>query len=144
MNDTFTAPDGMKNYLLADTRQPLAAYATPAMQEAFVARFQRDGFAAPLQWYRATTENVHWAVEQKIPEARFKVAVPALYVGCTRDNVCLPALNQRAVDAGLLPNLMVRELESSHWCPFEKPDELGEVVLEFLGKNFGGGAKGML
>ena len=143
MNDTFATEDGMKDYLLADTRRELAPYATPQMQEEFVARFRRDGFAAPLQWYRAVKENVQWEVERKVPEERFKVTVPALYVGCTHDNVCLPAFIHGAVGKGLLPDLMIRELDSSHWCPFEKPKELGEVVLEYLGANFGGG-KGML
>jgi soluble epoxide hydrolase / lipid-phosphate phosphatase len=138
MKDTFATEDGMKNYLLADTRQELAAYATPEMQREFVARFQRDGFAAPLQWYRAVTENVHWGVEQKIPGQRLKVTVPALFVACTHDNVCLPVLIQQSVQAGLLPDLVVRELDSSHWSPFEKPEELGAVVREWLDGNFGG------
>lgn len=69
----------MCNYLLSDTRRELDDYATPEIQREFVARFQRDGFAAPLQWYRACAANVHWAVEQRIPEERFKVTVPALF-----------------------------------------------------------------
>lgn len=127
----------MRNYLLADTRQELDDYATPEMQRDFVAMFQRDGFAAPLQWYRASAGNVHWAVEQRIPEERFKVTVPALFVGCTHDNVCLPVLNQAAVERGLLPDLVVRELDSSHWCPLEKPAELGVAVREWLDGKFG-------
>jgi soluble epoxide hydrolase/lipid-phosphate phosphatase len=139
MKETFTTEDGMRNYLLLDTRQELAEYATLKMQEGFVSRFQRDGFEAPLQWYRATKENVHWGVEQMIPEERFRVTVPALFVGCSHDNVCLSALIHRSVQAGLLPDLMIRELDSSHWCPFEKPKELGEIVLEYLDGKFGAG-----
>jgi soluble epoxide hydrolase / lipid-phosphate phosphatase len=139
MKDTFTTEDGMKNYLLSDTKQELADYATPKMQEDFVKRFERDGFAAPLQWYRALKENVHWEVEQKIPQERFKVTVPALFVGCDHDNVCLTALIYQSVKAGLLPDLMIRELDCSHWVPFEKPKELGEVVMEYLGAKFGDG-----
>jgi soluble epoxide hydrolase/lipid-phosphate phosphatase len=138
MKDTFTTEDGMRNYLLADKRQELAEYATPEMQREFVERFRRDGFEAPLQWYRAVKENVQWGVEQTIPEERFKVTVPALFVGCTHDNVCLPALIYRSVQAGLLPDLMIRELDSSHWVPFEKPKELGGVVMEYLNDKFGG------
>jgi len=137
MRDTFATEDGMRNYLLSDTRRELDDYATPEMQREFVARFQRDGFAAPLQWYRACAGNVHWAVEQRIPEERFKVTVPALFVGCTHDNVCLPVFNQTAVERGWLPDLVVRELDSSHWCPYEKPEELGAAVREWLDRKFG-------
>ena len=41
-----------------------------------------------------------------------------------------------AVQAGLVKEeqMTVKELHSGHWCPYEKPEEVASIVLEWLKK----------
>ena len=114
MLDTLCTPDGMKNYLLANTKDPTAAYATPEMRRAFVVRMARDGFTAPSCWYTATLENRNYPVEKDLPPERQVVTVPTLFVCCLHDNVCHPAFTKVGEQLGLLPNLEVAAIDSSH------------------------------
>ena len=57
-----------------------------------------------------------------------------LYVGCTKDEVCPPAL--AAASAPLLPDLTTASIDAAHWVQYEKPTELAEEVSKFLREKF--------
>lgn len=77
---------------------------------------QRDGFTGPLNWYHASVGNHHWNSEKDVPPERYRLTIPVLFIGCTKDPVCLTQYIYLAQKAGLLPDLTVDEIESGHWC----------------------------
>ncbi|KAI1631419.1 epoxide hydrolase-like protein [Biscogniauxia mediterranea] len=108
----------------------------PGARDAFVARFRRDGFAAPLCYYRAVSENVQSEAARRVPAENHVVRVPALYIICSQDAVCRPESSAAAKKAGLLPDIEEATIDSGHWSPYEKPDEIAELMNSFLERRF--------
>jgi pimeloyl-ACP methyl ester carboxylesterase len=133
MKQMFCAYGAMRSFILSDKTVSLHPYAQdPAFRDAFVSRYRRDGFEAPVQWYISLKDGVQFEVEKDIKPEVLKVELPVLFIGCTGDPVCLTSSINPARDAGLLPDLTVKLLECGHWCPYEKPKEVGESIAEFL------------
>ena len=131
MKQMFCAYGALRSYLLADKTVSLHQYAqNPAFRDAFITRFRRDGFEGPLQWYVAAKDN--WEVEKDIQPQTLKIDLPVLYISSTGDAVCPGSGINPTRDAGLLPNLTIREIDCGHWCPYEKPNEVGEIIADFL------------
>jgi soluble epoxide hydrolase / lipid-phosphate phosphatase len=134
--ETMCAKDGITNWLKQDKKGPVQAYATDTMKEDFIARYSRDGFTAPLCYYRAIIEGVFYEEEQKMPAERFKVMVPYLFVAGNRDIICRPDMIEQAKGLGLTPNLTVEEIDAGHWSMLAKPKEVGDALVRWLGNNF--------
>jgi pimeloyl-ACP methyl ester carboxylesterase len=134
--DTMCSKDGAKNFLLEDKKLPVQAYATEKMRKDFIARLSRDGFRAPLCYYRASVEGIHYEAEKDLPADRYVVNVPYLFLGAAKDVVCLTARIEEPKQAGLLPQLTVEEVDAGHWCMLAKPKEVGDIFLKWLGANF--------
>jgi len=130
--NTLCARDGIKNWLEQDKKGPVQPYATDAMRNDFITRMSRDGFAAPLSYYRATVEGIFFEEEKHLPADRYIVKVPYLFVAGTQDAVCLAKAIERSKQAGLTPKLTVEELDVGHWSMLAKPKEVGEIVVKWL------------
>jgi pimeloyl-ACP methyl ester carboxylesterase len=56
-----------------------------------------------------------------------------LFVGISaEDAVCKPELIDAAKQQGLVPHLEEVTVESAHWSPMEKPDEIAWHIRNFL------------
>ena len=133
MEAMFCTRDAMREFIEADKRVPLKPYAQDkALHDRFVNRMRRDGFEAPAQWYFAMKDNFQIAVEKELDPTSLKVTVPVLFIGCDGDAVCKTDMINGPRDAGLLPDLTVKELHSGHWCPMEVPDDVGNTMVEWL------------
>lgn len=141
MRDLLCTRGALREYLLADKRVSVKAYARDGkVKEEWTLSKKKGGFSGPLCWYKAMAHNHHYVAERAIPEERFKVRVPMLYIGAAQDAVNLPAMMDKPAKQGLLPDLTKRQLESGHWLPMEKPKEVEEVLREWLGRFQGNGA----
>ncbi|KIX08796.1 uncharacterized protein Z518_03453 [Rhinocladiella mackenziei CBS 650.93] len=137
MKKMFCVRGAMKNFLLNDKQVPLKAYAMdPKWKNDFMERFTRDGFEAPTCWYKSYRNNIQWESERSIPNERYVIQLPVLFIGCTGDAVCRSDLIQIPKNAGLLPDLEIQEIESGHWCAMEKPNEVAKHVRSFVTKRF--------
>lgn len=108
-------------------------YATPALKQAFVERFQRDGFEGPTCWYKSHVFNHQ---DDEPNPANAVINVPSLFVGYTQDVVCLKEAILPVQAAGLLPQLTNVTLEGGHWGLLEDPKAFGNTITEWLGKNY--------
>ena len=109
----------------------------PAFKKAFVDRMRRDGFEAPVCWYKSMTTNVQIESEAKLPDDRNVVNVPALYFGGTGDFVCRPEIMAESIQKGLLPHLEhAGMIEAGHWTPYEAPNEVVSKMEAWLKKNY--------
>lgn len=134
--DIFCKEDGLKEYLLEDRKQEVLPYATAEMREAFVKRMNKDGFEAPLLWYKAVLEGVHLEAEKKVLNETSVVKVPTLFIAATKDLLGLSAAIEQPVQLGLLPDLTTEEIDAGHWCMLAKPQEVGEALLKWLKSRF--------
>ncbi|KAI0895493.1 alpha/beta-hydrolase [Annulohypoxylon nitens] len=122
-----------------DRNVELRGYAQdPAFRKRFMDRFERDGFEAPLCYYKALHSTAEFNTTKDLDKDRFKVRVPVFYIGCTQDAVCRPEMSTPAKDGGFLPDWEEATIDSAHWVPFEKPAEVAELITSFVGKRFSG------
>lgn len=138
MKRFFCAPDAMRQQLTSNDPDPeLRLYAQdPKFRQDFIDRMRRDGFDAPQCWYRAFIEQQHLC-DKELPESRDKLNVPVLYIGGKEDATCRSEAIYPAIQAGLLPHLDQRPLlDTSHWTPYEKPEEIADLFKEWLSKNY--------
>ncbi|KAI1204943.1 alpha/beta-hydrolase [Annulohypoxylon truncatum] len=120
-----------------DRKVELRGYAQdPAFRQRFLERFQRDGFEAPLCYYKAMYSGVNSDSIKDLDKDRLIVRVPTYYIACTRDPVCRPELSIPAKQGGFLPDWEETIVDSGHWVPFEKPEEVAELMSSFLQKRF--------
>lgn len=83
--------------------------------------------------YRAHEANVNGTVEKDIPKERVVVKVPFLYISQDEDQVCIGKDISRPKEAGLLLDLVWKEIKNcGHWAPLEKPEEVTSLIKEWL------------
>ena len=135
---TFFATYGNTRKLLqtmSSSELPLKPYArAPGFKEAFINRMKRDGFEAPQCWYKVTARNVNSAEEKGFTKEELTIKVPCLYIGATEDAVC--RTDQMELVKELVPDLTQKVVETNHWMTFEKPEEVGGLMRDWLQKRF--------
>lgn len=98
--------------------------------EHYVDEFSRNGFTAPLNWYRCFDRN--WELTEETPAAT--IAVPALFVGGGADPTLAytPRHRVREVVSGEYREVMVAG--AGHWLQQERPREVNQILLDFLSR----------
>jgi pimeloyl-ACP methyl ester carboxylesterase len=95
----------------------------------YVETFTRTGFTGGLNWYRNLDRN--WETTPALDGAR--IEVPSLMVTAEYDPVLRPELAEAM--RPLVPDLEIRMIPGcGHWTPHEKPEELSQIVLDWLGR----------
>ncbi|GGM88057.1 epoxide hydrolase [Lentzea pudingi] len=116
---------GMAFIELAHAETPLG---DPVMSEdelaVFVSAFETSGFTGSLNWYRNLDRNWHL-----LADVDPVVHQPALMVYGDRDVIA-----RSANLAEFVPGVEVTSLDAGHWIQQEKPDELNQAILEWLGR----------
>ena len=94
----------------------------------YVEEFTRNGFTAPLKWYRCFDRN--WELTATTPAAT--IAVPALFVGGADDPTLAytPRHRVREVVSGEYHEVLIDG--AGHWLPQERPDEVNAELVKFL------------
>ncbi|KAF8586073.1 alpha/beta-hydrolase [Ramaria rubella] len=124
------APEGeLEKWLLADRKAPVGSWAPD--QDRHNKVFRAGGWFAPTNWYRSAIRDVIFEDDKTVPKERYKITHPVLQILCLRDLICLPVIG-RANTAAWCTNAVIRELDTSHWPMFEKPDELNAAMDEFV------------
>lgn len=96
----------------------------------YVDEFTRNGFTAPLNWYRCF--DLNWELTATTPAAT--IAVPSLFVGGAADPTLAYTPRHRVHDvvSGDYAEVMIDD--AGHWLMEQKPDEVNKVLLEFLSR----------
>lgn len=136
--ELWCARGKLQKWLLEEKKEvELLSYAQdPELRRTFIERFQRDGFEAPLCYYKASNSNVQYDSDKVLGHDSLTVQVPLLYISCTHDPICRGEFMAPAKEKGFLPDLEEATIESRHWSPFEKPDEIVELIGSFLKRRF--------
>lgn len=136
MKDVLCVEGGIEGWLedSAKASAEVLPYAQePEFRKEWIGRLKRDGWTAPLNWYKAVTRDVSIDDEIKAVETgRNILDVPYLFVGATRDPLAPTAAVQGLQAQNLVKDVTVRNVEAGHWCMLEKPDEVGSAILTWL------------
>ncbi|KAM3421846.1 Bifunctional epoxide hydrolase 2 [Cercospora zeina] len=136
MKKLFCAHGAIRDFITEGrTDVPLKPYAKDKkLHDEWIAQKKATGTTSQCAWYRATNENYQLETEKTLDG---KVHTPYLFIGCDGDAVCRTDNIERGKQLGLVPEdkLTMRELHSGHWCPYEVPDQVAEVILEWLRAN---------
>ena len=148
MREMFCTPDAMREYVTGTGRYEGYTVAMKQypngerLKERFIQRMQKDGLEAPVCYYHSLKENTMLEDERKLCEKAGKegdlrrIEVPLLYIGQTGDWVCRTDLMSDAKEEGLVDDLEEKVVQAGHWCLYEKGEEIGEVIAEWLGRRF--------
>lgn len=138
LRDIFCTRGAVREYLEADRRVELREYAREGngWREEYMARMGECGFAAPFNWYKVYVLNLNWEKERHIRGERLTIRAPTLFIACSRDDICLPSFIEPPRQAGLLPELEIRQIDSTHWCTMEKPAEVAQALYSWLGERW--------
>jgi len=109
---------------------PRPALLTRDEMATFVESFQRTGFTGAINWYRNFTRN--WQRSEDLDQ---QVRVPGLMVMAEKDAV-LPPSAADGMEAYVpdLEKALIRN--SGHWTQQEKPDDVNQVILDWLDRRF--------
>jgi pimeloyl-ACP methyl ester carboxylesterase len=94
----------------------------------YITEFTRTGFTGGLNWYRNLDRN--WEILADPPAAT--IAVPAMFIAGTEDPVLGFMRHDRAAEVvtGRYREVLIDG--AGHWLQQERPDQINEVVLDFL------------
>ncbi|WP_233888524.1 alpha/beta fold hydrolase [Paraburkholderia flagellata] len=106
------------------------AWLSEADLQYFVGRFERSGFRGPINWDRNIDRN--WALTSFLDGAR--IVQPTLFLAGEFDGVVKMAAKDYDALESNVPNLWKKHLipKAGHWVQQERPNEVNEVILNFL------------
>ncbi|THH28932.1 hypothetical protein EUX98_g5256 [Antrodiella citrinella] len=141
IKDDFALPGVLKKSLLSEFRAPLGDFMTKEEQRIFIDTFRKNGFAAPLCYYKIMTTNGRNSDDAKIPESRRlpPLSSPLFFGASLRDPICVPALGKAAMAKLPDHDVTIKDIDGDHWL-LESP-ETAEVVKHELHAWFEGKVK---
>jgi pimeloyl-ACP methyl ester carboxylesterase len=106
----------------------LQNWLTPQEADRYITEFTRTGFTGGLNWYRNLDRN--WEILAD-PPAR-TIDVPAMFIGGSADLVLSFMRADRATEVvtGRYREVLIDG--AGHWLQQERPDQVNELLLEFL------------
>ncbi|TKA74572.1 hypothetical protein B0A55_06306 [Friedmanniomyces simplex] len=131
----FCTPNAMRDFIAASrTDVPLRPYAQDhKLKREWMAGLPTAAdWEATLCWYRAFVDGVQSEADTSIPVERYRLELPVLTIMCEADWVNPPKTLEAPKQAGLLPDLREAVLPCGHWCPYEAPEELSRMIVEFV------------
>ncbi|KUM62032.1 hypothetical protein ACN42_g5065 [Penicillium freii] len=94
--------------------------------EFYTNEFARHGIHGPLNWYR--TRDVNYGDELAILDR--EIQIPTLFIQALRDQALPPQLGKSM--AKQFPRLTLKQVNTSHWALWEKPEEFNEIIGTWL------------
>jgi pimeloyl-ACP methyl ester carboxylesterase len=96
--------------------------------DCYVDEFSRNGFTAPLNWYRCF--DLNWELTATTRAAT--IAVPSLFIGGAADPTLAytPRHRVREVVSGDYREVMIDG--AGHWLPEQRPAEVNALLIDFL------------
>ncbi|HEX4710420.1 alpha/beta hydrolase [Phenylobacterium sp.] len=125
---TFAFKELLQRWDASDTGSQLL---TPEELAAFVESFRRTGFTGGINWYRNFTRN--WERSEGLPVRIDRL--PCLMITAEKDAVLTPAMAEGM--PGMIGDLEMHMIHGSgHWTQQEKPEEVNQLILDWLDRRF--------
>jgi pimeloyl-ACP methyl ester carboxylesterase len=124
---------GLPSYLALAQFNPATderQFLSPEDLAVYVQMFGRSGFRGGINWYRNFSRN--WRDSAHLVD---RIDLPSLMIMAEQDAVLPPSMadNMSKYCSDLEKTLV---LGSGHWTQQEKPDEVNDILLDWLGRRF--------
>lgn len=93
----------------------------------YVKEYSKHGIHPTLNWYRQRYTN--WQEDQSLLDKKV-IKQPVLFIQATYDSVLKPEMS-KSMDA-LIPNLTRGEVAATHWALTQKPDQVNQIIRQWL------------
>ncbi|KAF2213522.1 hypothetical protein CERZMDRAFT_39496 [Cercospora zeae-maydis SCOH1-5] len=130
----YSTKGALQSFLEDDKKSAVRDYdvAGRDLKSEWLARMENNGFEGPLCWYKAIVRGITPAVESELDRDRLVVKVPALFVGASKDAICLIDAIRAPWVEGFLPDLQIKQLETFHRPMLERPEDLALSIKHWL------------
>lgn len=99
--------------------------------DALKANFLSNGLKSPLMWYVSEVAGVNREDILNIPAEALRLNVPVLYVGASKDVICLESATVEQMGK-YAETLQTASLPAGHWLQVEQADELNKILGDWL------------
>jgi len=96
-----------------------------------IEELKKNGFASPLNWYKAFVYKLTPKDDAEIPKEKYQVAKPVFYAACLKDAACVAAIGKH-ITAENCPNATVVEYDVGHWVTHEATDKLNKDLQNWV------------
>jgi len=93
----------------------------------YVKEYAKHGIHPTLNWYRQRRTN--WEEDQGLLDKKV-IKQPVLFIQATYDSVLKPEMS-KSMDA-LIPNLTRGEVAATHWALTQKPEDVNQIIKQWL------------
>ncbi|KAI8073102.1 Alpha/Beta hydrolase protein [Gongronella butleri] len=119
------------NLVAGRTELPLSSAIAPKVLDYYVEMVEKYGSRGGLNWYKQTENNYKQCKELVGKE----VTQPALMVAATGDRALPPSMTD-GIEA-FVPKVEKHVVDGAgHWILWEKPDEVNELLKQWLAKTY--------
>lgn len=110
----------------------LPSFLTPGDLEYYTSQFTKSGFFGPVSWYRNMDRNSEDLAFLKNAQVR----QPSVFIAGEKDGVVEMYRDSYDRLESTMPNLTAKTLipGAGHWVQQERPDEVNELLGEFISK----------
>lgn len=114
--------------IIAKGNPPGELFIPEDVMQYFVDTFTATGFTGGLNWYRNAMQSFG-----AISKTSGELNMPCLYIGAEHDVVLPPSSSDGMED--FIDDLEKKTIaDSGHWTQQEKPDEVNEILIDWLGR----------
>ncbi|KAL1690843.1 Alpha/Beta hydrolase protein [Schizophyllum commune] len=130
---THMTPVGAADVFLTEGRQHGAGdYVAEEHREIWRQAFTNNGLSGPLNWYKMASRGLQDSDGLDISPDTVKVQKPFLYIGGSKDYVCLPELHADDNLKKACEDLRVEVFDAGHWLQLELPDQVNETIEKWV------------
>jgi soluble epoxide hydrolase/lipid-phosphate phosphatase len=97
------------------------------MLDYYVKEYTKHGIHPTLNWYR--TRKTNWEEDQALLDKKI-INQPVLFIQAKYDLVLKPEMSKGM--ESYIPNMTRGEVEATHWALTQKPDEVNQLVRQWL------------
>lgn len=129
---TEVAPIGaLKAWLEADRKTPLPSYLLPEHKNHWCEIFQKEGFSAPLCWYKAIVSGVNATDDKSIPLDKYVVKQPVFFAAASHDYIFRSVLGI-ATTSHNCEDASIREYVAGHWLMISHHNEVNAGLNNWI------------
>ncbi|KAI0266439.1 alpha/beta-hydrolase [Gloeopeniophorella convolvens] len=135
----ISPPGATRKWIETDQRSALPSYVTKQDKQDLLKTLLAGGLTAPLNWYKVLMTNPEFSDNQSNSEDTETTTKPVLFIGCLKDDVCIPTMQKERLKEWAKGPLTIRDYNADHWVILSHGDELSRDLLSWIAEITRGG-----
>ncbi|KAF5367927.1 hypothetical protein D9758_004349 [Tetrapyrgos nigripes] len=130
--DSLCPIGALEAFLKNDTRIIPGEYVTSEERMIQKDLFYKDGYSAPLNWYKIVMSSVESDDDEGIPKENTSTQKPVFYGAALRDYCSIPHSTLRNLPRFAKGELIIHEYNTGHWIMLEARDQVSNDLLQWI------------